>query len=35
VPSGGDGHWLVTEIDAAAAGARLRQMLHDPNTYGQ
>ena len=34
VPNDDGPHWLVVGIDAAAAGARLRQMLRDPKTYG-
>jgi len=35
VPNDSGPHWLVTGIDAATAGARLRQLLRDPKTYGE
>ena len=34
VPASGGRAWLVTEIDQNVAGARLRQMLRDPRTFG-
>jgi hypothetical protein len=34
VPNRDGPHWLVTGIEPAVAGARLRQMLSDPKTYG-
>ncbi|HEY3494004.1 MAG TPA: hypothetical protein VGK73_04930 [Polyangiaceae bacterium] len=35
VPGGAARHWLVTRIDPAVAGTRLRRMLADPKTYGE
>jgi len=35
VPNANGPVFLVTEIDATVAGARLRQMLEDPKTFGQ
>jgi hypothetical protein len=34
-PSASGPHWLVTQVEPAAAATRLREMLHDPKTFGE